>query len=157
MARSRKQRPGPTSAQSLKARDREKFALQLRMAGYDYTSIGEQIGTTRQGAWKAVNRVLERKKKESAELAGKYLDMQVERFEEMLKGVWPRAIEGDPAAIDRAIKLIEKIVFYRGMEPPTKVATTDSKGGDVKYTVPAAELVAMLEALERKRAEHVES
>lgn len=152
-----KQRPGKTSAVAVRAREREKLALKLRLAGYDFTAIAEQLGTSRQGAWKAVNRVLERKRKEADKLAGKYLDIQIERFEEMLKGVWPKAVAGDPAAIDRAIKLIEKVMFYRGMEPPIKVAQTDSKGQDVKYTVPASELLAMLEALERKRAAGGES
>jgi len=54
-----------TGAERLTAAEREKQAVQMRIAGADYQAISEALNMSRSGAFKAVKRVLERTRAET--------------------------------------------------------------------------------------------
>jgi LPS O-antigen subunit length determinant protein (WzzB/FepE family) len=87
-----------TAARFLKARQHEEQALELRLSGASYAQIGEALGMTAGGTFKAVERALARQTAETNEKAEKLRRFEVARLDRLLMGIWPRARSGDEKA-----------------------------------------------------------
>jgi hypothetical protein len=113
-------RSSATSARRLAAREREQRAVQLRRAGMSYDAIAKTLECTRSGAFKAVARVLARIAKDAREDAGLIRDLEVQRLDALLVAVWPKAVKGDVAAVDRALRIAERRARLLGLDAPVK-------------------------------------
>src|SRR5262249_60655880 len=58
--------------------------------------------------------------------------LELERLDAMLMGIWSAASRGDLASIDRAIKIMERRSRFLGLDAPEKVAPT-TPDGDTPY------------------------
>lgn len=100
-------------AQSL---HREARAVELLMAGRDYDQIAAELGySSRSGAWRAVQRAL-RKRRE--EVAGEYLDLELDRLDALQAALWDAAMAGDPKAVDAILKISDRRCELLGLLPP---------------------------------------
>jgi predicted transcriptional regulator len=107
----------PKGPRRLKARDRALQALDLRKAGMSYSQIGNALGMTKMGASQAVSSILKSTAQEPADEVRK---LEVERLDTLLRGVWPRAIQGDVHAVDRCLRIIERRSAILGLDAPVK-------------------------------------
>lgn len=112
-----------------KAQRREK-AIQLRLAGATFDQIAEQCGfTDRSSAYAAVRRGVQRIGREQAE---ELFDVDNARLDRLLMAVWPKAMQGDLAAVDRVLAIMQRrarMLGYDGVgiTMQTQVTTDDGK------------------------------
>ncbi len=110
-----------TSKRKIKSLEHERDALSLRIGGARYAAIGDALGMTEAGAAKAVYRALDRIRSEIRESADQYIQLQLERLDKMLLGVWPEAVKGRYGAIDRVLKIEERRARLLGLDAATEL------------------------------------
>lgn len=107
---------------SAEARDRQRRAVELRLAGANYDVIARQLDYAGQsGARYAVQRGLELAIIEPAE---EVLRQEVERLDRLMTGLWSRAVKGDVSAVDRVLKIMDRRARYLGLDAPTRHVVT---------------------------------
>ncbi len=112
-----------TSERRLEAVQKQRQALQLRLAGVPFAHIAEKLGyRSASGAFKAVSSALERTLREPADAVRK---LELERLDHFLFRLWPAIQRGEPAAIGQAVKILERRAKYLGLDAPTVIATGD--------------------------------
>ncbi|GIV22152.1 MAG: hypothetical protein KatS3mg023_3903 [Armatimonadota bacterium] len=138
-----------TNQKAIRAAMRSQQALQLRVQGYSFAQIAEQLGyKTKYAAWHAVYRALQKLPAKNAELLR---DIELERTDVALRALYPKVIDGDCNAIKRWTEVIELRCRILGLFAPTKV-----EHGVVDDAQDP--LFRFLDALaERVEASHVES
>jgi len=125
-----------TSGQLITA-ERRAFVLNLRKSGATYRQIADaavrEFGLEKlPGAWceryahKDVARELERLRTEMKPDTEDVRQMQLERYNRLLLGVWQQAISGNLQATDRAMKLVQAICQLLGVNAPTGLDLTTS-------------------------------
>jgi hypothetical protein len=101
----------PTKAEL--TRQKEIRAAQLRVAGYEYADIARILGYANQGgAWKAVQRV---RQKAVREQGRELLALELERFDTLQRAAMTKAIQGDPASIRAALRVMDQRARLVGM------------------------------------------
>lgn len=113
----------PTSPRRLQATERAIKALNLRRQGWSFRDIAQELGVTPPAVHEAVTRMLRNMTHEEAD---SYRKIELERMETMLKAIWGRVTEGELQAIDRAIRISERISRLLGLDAPVKL---DVPGG----------------------------
>ena len=111
-----------------RGREREEQALQLRIAGLTYRRIGEAMGISESGAYKAVKRALRRLNERIAENAEELRRMEMERLDALHLAFWPRAKQGDEKAADRILRIDAARRALCGLDAPVKTDVTS--GGE---------------------------
>ena len=109
-----------------RAKAHELEALQLRQAGNSYDKIASKMKMTREGVRNCVKRAMAALSNEVNEAAADVLDLELQRIDVMLLGLWPKAKAGDPAAVDRVVRLMDRRAQYLGLDKAKRVAL----GGD---------------------------
>lgn len=97
-------------------------AIQLRLRGFSYREIGEQIGCSTTTAFEYVNAVLERVKKETNETAEKARQLALGRIDIAVRGLMPKVEAGDARAAEVMAKLEERRAKLIGLDAPEKHA-----------------------------------
>jgi transposase-like protein len=117
-----------TSKKRLIAAERQREALDLRRQGYSYSMIAERIGVSAQTCFRYVRDGIDSIIKETKEEAEEIRTLELERLDELLRALWPGATDGEPQAIDKALKIMERRAKMLGLDAPTKVAPTNPDG-----------------------------
>ncbi len=112
-------RPGETktSERQLRAKDRQREALELRKAGATFPMIAERLEMSLGGAHKAVMTALKATIQEPADEVRK---LEVARLDAMLLAVWTKVRQGDPAAINSALKIMHRRALLLGLDAPVQ-------------------------------------
>ena len=121
-----------TGPARLTAAEREKQAVQMRIAGADYQAISEALNMSRSGAFKAVKRVLERTRAETDETTPELRDIEQRRLERLILSAMPQAQKGHLQAIDVVRKLSESLRKLNGLDAPAKTDIT-TNGKDISW------------------------
>ncbi|MHB8867449.1 MAG: hypothetical protein ACYC6T_08080 [Thermoleophilia bacterium] len=126
---------GPESAGSARrvaARKREADALELRLGGATYEQIAPRLGyKNRSGAMRAVKRALD--KLISPEDVESLRQLELERLDRLLLGIWSSAVRGNPAAIDRVLKILERRARILGIDAPERRELSGPGGGPIQH------------------------
>lgn len=141
------------SSRRVKAAERARKALDLKIAGATYQRIGDTLGMSRSGAAKAVERAMRDLREEVREAAAELREIESARLDRMLLGIWQKARSGDLAAIDRVLRIMERRARLYGLDGPigldhtTKGEALGSKVDVSKLTTEALqEILAASEA-----------
>ena len=110
-----------TSKRMIESLKHEQDALTLRIGGFPYRKIAEALGMSESGAAKAVYRALDRMRSEIRESADQYIQLQLERLDTMLSGVWSDAAKGRYGAIDRVLRIEERRSRLLGLDAATEL------------------------------------
>ena len=124
--------PNPAQGRKLRARELEEKATELRMAGHSYYAIGKALGIGRGTVHKAVMRALKRLNEETREHAQQVLELELKRCDKLLASLWPHAIKGNGAAVDRVLRIMERRTRYLGLDSPVKHELTGQDGGPME-------------------------
>jgi hypothetical protein len=114
--RTRRQEPQQDSA---KIALRELECLNLRLAGYDYNTIAKNVGyQSGSAAYKAVQRAIMKTLKEPAK---EVRDLELQRLDEMMTGLWLTATAGTTEiikmrAIDSILRIMDRRAKYLGLD-----------------------------------------
>lgn len=126
-------------------------SLRLRLAGNDYRTIAAKLGVSVAQAFRDVSAVLQETREQAAEDAAALRELEVARLDKMLAALDPRIEDGEPRAIETAIRLSESRRKLLGIDAPTKVETSGPNGAPL--TVEAGDaLLERLEQLARRAA-----
>lgn len=115
-----------TSPPKLKAKERERQATELRLAGATYEEIGQRLGISGPGAFAAVMRVLRRQAARTAEDAGELRQIEVARLDRMQARL-AAALHGSPAPlvlarlVDSALRVMKRRAELLGLDAPTRI------------------------------------
>src|SRR5262245_18164807 len=127
--------PGENQGRGAKERSaaRRVRALSLRQAGASFRDLGHQLGVRRQQAYRDVDHALAELAKQQAQKAEKLRGLELARLDRLLLGVWPRAQGGDLGAVDRAVKIMERVEKLQGLEAP--ILTEQTTRGTHELTI----------------------
>lgn len=95
-------------------------ALKLRREGGSFESIGARLGVTRAAARKLVDRELSALAAESGTEARRMLHVEV--LMELWRTLYAPAMAGDPAAVERFLRVEERISRLLGLDLGTAAA-----------------------------------
>jgi hypothetical protein len=135
----------------LRIEERRRKVVQLRLAGVKSEEIVRQLadyyGPDADSALARVDwqRAREASKRLTDESVEELRDIQSDRLERLLVGVWTKALKGDIKAVDSAARLIERICKLRGLDPPTQVQL--SARIEMESTAVAEAVIAAIDSL----------
>lgn len=125
--------------------------LDLRKQGLSYYQIAQRFGVSETAVSHTVKGALAELIEISKEDAEEVRQLELERLDEMLQGIWNRATTGDVAAVDRVVKLMERRAKYSGLDAPTRGEITGKDGGPIEITDPRELLIGKLAELASKQ------
>lgn len=102
----------------LAVRERQKSALELRLAGETFQSIADKLACSKHTAHRLVEAALEATIKEPAE---RVREMELHRLDGMFAGFWPQAQRGDAVAAAGCLKVMEHRAKLLGLYAPEPV------------------------------------
>lgn len=132
------------SERRLKAREKQRQALELRKGGATYRAIADALGYRGpQGAQAAVESALKLTLQEPAD---RVRQLELERLDTMVLALWSGVRGGDLGTIDRMLKLMKRRAELLGLDMPVKLEHTGPDGGPIKthseVIVTGADLIA---------------
>lgn len=134
-----------TSESRLQAAENQRQALTLRTEGRSFEYIAAKLGYKGpSGAYQAVMRGLKRTLQEPAD---ELRQLETERLDVMQAALWPSVQSGDPQAVDKALKVMERRAKLLGLDAPTKIAPTDPSGANAYEPLSLDERLARLGAI----------
>lgn len=117
------------SPRRIEAAEKRAQALELRKAGANYDQIARQVGyESRAGAYRAVQTALQQITEEPAK---EVIQLELERLDAMLLGLWPNARKGHEGAVDRVLRIMERRAKLQGLDAPVKADV----GGKLSYEI----------------------
>src|SRR3990167_2156901 len=81
----------------------EKKAVDLRIAGNSYQKIAEALDYTLEGARQVIFRAMEVNRNATKESCDELRQIEVQRLDDLLAALWPKAIDGDLKTVDRVL------------------------------------------------------
>jgi len=132
------------SGRRVLAAQRERQALELRLAGATYQFIAEKTGYRHAAsAYRAVMRGLARIRAGAAETAEQLRLVEDARLDRMLRALDDRIRAGDVAAVNVVLRIMQRRAAMWGLDAPVSVAQDVTgeiivKWQDADNTIPAA-------------------
>lgn len=121
---------------SVEATERRASALDMRRKGLSYTAIGEALGVTQQAAHALVQRSLQALVREPGE---DVIALERERLDVMHASLAERIEQGELAAIDRGLAIMQRRARLDGLDKATDspvVNVTSNDGPDLSKLSP---------------------
>lgn len=123
---------GTASARKVLARKRETDALELRLGGATYEQIAGRLGyKNRSSAQRAVLRALD--KLIAPEDVESLRQLELERLDRLLLGIWSSAVHGNLPELDRVLKIFERRARILGIDAPVRREFSGPGGGPIKH------------------------
>ncbi|MCB1809624.1 MAG: hypothetical protein KDJ99_32010 [Candidatus Competibacteraceae bacterium] len=116
-----------TEARRITAAERRAQALDLRLAGYSFEAIGQQLGISKQAAYKHVSTALETLHTQTDNSAEQLRALELERLDALLKGCWTAATAGDSESTRVALKVLERRAKLLGLDVSTRTSEGDGE------------------------------
>jgi hypothetical protein len=108
-----------SSKRRIEAKEKQKQALQMRMAGLTFDQIAERLGyKTKAGAFEAVNVALNGIPEADAKL---YKRVNLERLNRLLVAFWSIAISGDHKAAAMCLSIMVEMSKLAGAYAPVEM------------------------------------
>ena len=120
-----------TSRRRLKAVERQKKALELRILGMNFDEIAEELGyASRSGAYHAVMAGLNRV---PAPEATDYRKLNLERLNRVRKGYMPKALKGEEKSVRLELSTQEREAKYLDLDAPTRIGNAPGEDFRVSF------------------------
>ncbi len=113
-------RQSSTSPQKVKAAERRRQAVALRLSGATYQQIGDKLGVTSSAAHLQVKQELETRAKQSEGKIVELRQIELARVDRVLLAIWDKVLKSDYKAIDKFVKLSERRAKLLGLDAPVQ-------------------------------------
>jgi len=127
MAERKVRRKSAAAASKVRAKELEIRALEHRKAGASYEQISRALGCSKNAAWKAVKRGLANLSEECAEKAKEVRQIETLRLDRLWAGVFEDAVNGDPRAINTALRIMERRARLWGLDEQSEEIERERK------------------------------
>lgn len=135
------------NAEEVDCEEVEAEALQLRRDGLSYEKIAAAQRVNISTAFRRVKRAMDRLRAVVDERAGQVRELELDRLDALLEVVLVKALRGDLAAVDRAIKISESRRKLAGVDAPAStVVGVVADGEQAEPGTPARRLSDALAA-----------
>jgi hypothetical protein len=135
----------PTKSAKVDTLKRETQVLELRSKGWTWQRIADATGyANASAAYNAFDKAIKRTMQPASD---EVRTLELERLDRFLSYLWSAIESGDPAAIDRGLKIMDRRAKYLGLDAPVKQQveiTTYEGGSDIDREI--ERLVSLLEA-----------
>lgn len=122
----------------IESHDRQCRALELRLTGMEYEAIADELGySDRASAFKACKQVIARREYEAVDTMRAMEGAKLDKLEQTL---WTLADNGDLAAIDRLLKVMQRRANLYGLDLAGRLDVI--AGGEVDLDGAVARIVA---------------
>lgn len=95
-------------------------SFQLRARGMTYREIGKALNISHQTAYLHVKAIIESNYERTRELGLKYVEVEIELLDRMLKSIETKAADGDVAAQEMVLKIMARRSKYLGLDAPER-------------------------------------
>ena len=119
------------SVAKLRALETSRKAFELRLGGAGYVRIGEALGMSAAGAWKAIDRHVTMIRDTLDEDTEKLRTLELARIDEIYPRFHIRAMGGDDKAAATCVRLMERRAKLMGLDAPVK----SDVSGDMVFRV----------------------
>ena len=136
-----------TSGRLGRAREHELKAFELRKSGASFSAIGKALQVSPTGAWRMVKRVMSKLAKLSAEEAAVVRQMELERLDRMLLGLWGKATSGNEKAVLATVRIMERRADLLGLDAPKRQELTGANGQAIAIEDARAEIAGAVARL----------
>ena len=113
-----------TSRQKVQGAETRDQCFKLRVRGLTYAEIGAELGISAQAAHAHVKKYLQETAASTAEVAEEVRTLELDRLDKMLSCLWGAVLDGDPRAVEKALKVMERRAKMLGIDAPTVVHQT---------------------------------
>jgi hypothetical protein len=103
---------------SISARERERVAVTLRVQGYNYAEIGDQLQISDRMASRVVNRAINRVLREPV---GQLVELESARLDALWAAMWPRALAGSARHAEVCVRISERRSRLLGLDAPARI------------------------------------
>ena len=124
-----------------------KEAVELRIRGLDYADIAERQGCSVKTAWTRVQAGMRDTLELTKPAADQLRAEHNQRLGRYLDALNTEALAGDLQAVDRAVRILERLAKLNGLDAPAKQEITGAEGGPLDIRAVASEFKAKLMAL----------
>ena len=93
-------------------------AVGLRLAGFSYEQIGKAMGHETSWAWRLVKKAIDKAEEKAVEDAALLRAIEMQRLDRMRVAIWDKVKNGDLGAIDRALKISDRVAKLKGLDAP---------------------------------------
>jgi len=101
--------------------ERRVRAFGLRKAGASYRQIAQQLAVSLNTAWADVNaELLDYRDQVRADVV-EVRELELQRCDEMILGLWPAVRRGDPRSVIAAIRVADRRAKLLGIDAPTQL------------------------------------
>jgi hypothetical protein len=129
------------AAEQGKILERQLQSLELRKNGMSYRAIGERLGVSHVQAYNDVHDELKRLASQVTDKTTELRQLELERLDMLLNGLWPMAAVGNTGAVMSWLKVSERRAKLLGLDAPTHIqvddwrsqAIADIRAGKVTY------------------------
>ncbi len=108
--------------------ERRVKAFSLRKAGASYRQIAQQLSVSLNTAWADVNAELLELREQTKADATEVRDMELQRCDEMILGLWPAVRRGDAKSVMAAVRVSERRAKLLGIDAQSKAAVHPALG-----------------------------
>lgn len=105
------------------------------LAGASYRDIAAALNVGKSTVAKDFKAVLEEWREKYTQAAGEWADIQLRRLDVLFNAIWEAARRGDLAAIDRALKIIERQNQILGIGLTSRLAIGGSDGQPIEHRI----------------------
>lgn len=124
-----------SKAQQAFTADRRAKAIRLKIDGYTYTEIAEELGYSSRGSANSdIRRALEKHVIEEGLAVEAWRELELARLDVLQKAIWPEAMKGSPRAIETALKILDRRAKLLGLDSAIKleVLTIDALDAQIQ-------------------------
>ena len=133
------------SVKQLETIDRQKQAVELRMAGRTWHEIADSLGyASTSGAVAAVRAVLSRS---DADYGTQFRTLTLERLTKILQTYWPAMLRGDQSSATVCLKAIKDMRDVTGIDMPARMEHSGPDGSPIQHQVMTLDIGDISEAL----------
>lgn len=119
----------PSAGELAQILERQLKAIDLRKRGYTYREIGKQLQVSHVQAYNDVNAELKRLTKLRDKKVDQERQLDLERIDELIRGLEPMARVGKADAVAMMLKCIERRSKLLGLDMPVETKTDVTSGG----------------------------
>ena len=122
-----------TSKAKAGKQEKQEKALQLRIEGCSYREIAKKMKCSRTQAHTYVVDALKESTSRIAKSADDLRDLELERLDKLIKGLYPKAKKGDTQAVTSLLKVMEQRQKLTGIQAAPQVLgeiLAETGGGD---------------------------
>lgn len=132
-----------SKAQQAFTAERRAKAIKMKIDGASYSEIATALGySSRSAAHMDVKRSLEKHVIEEGLAIEAWRELELSRLDTLQQAIWPKAMSGDPRAIEASLKILDRRAKLLGLDSPVRLEVLTVDALDAQIQRLEAELAA---------------